>query len=56
MADYKKSFLPITDEEEMVGKAVVNAAYTVHKALGPGLLEKVYEVCFCHALAKWIFC
>jgi GxxExxY protein len=36
----------------MVGKAVVNAAYTVHKALGPGLLEKVYEVCFCHVLSR----
>ena len=24
----------------------------MHKALGPGLLEKVYEVCFCHELTK----
>jgi GxxExxY protein len=24
----------------------------VHKQLGPGLLEKVYEVCFCHELSK----
>ena len=24
----------------------------VHKELGPGLLEKVYEVCFCYVLAK----
>jgi len=24
----------------------------VHKTLGPGLLEKVYEVCFCHELSK----
>jgi len=31
----------------------VNAAYIVHKTLGPGLLEKVYEVCFCHVLNKW---
>lgn len=46
------SFLPISPEEEVLGKAIVNAAYTVHKALVPGLLEKVYEVCFCHVLAK----
>ncbi len=24
----------------------------MHKELGPGLLEKVYEVCFCHVLAN----
>ena len=45
-------FKPLTEEEEKTGKAIVNAAYVVHKALGPGLLEKVYEVCFCHVLAK----
>jgi len=49
---YKEFFLPLTSEEESVGKAIVNAAFIVHKALGPGLLEKVYEVCFCHVLSK----
>ena len=44
--------MQLSDEEEMVGKAIVNAAYIVHKTLGPGLLEKVYEVCFCHVLTK----
>ncbi|MCX6239774.1 MAG: GxxExxY protein [Bacteroidia bacterium] len=50
--EHNRSFLPITLEEEAVGKAVVNAAYRVHKELEPGLLEKVYEVCFCHVLVK----
>jgi GxxExxY protein len=39
-------------EEERIGKQVVNASFIVHKALGPGLLEKVYEVCLCHELRK----
>jgi len=38
--------------EEEVGRAVVNAAFYVHKTLGPGLLERVYEVCFCHILTE----
>lgn len=45
-------FQPLTDEEERIGKAIVEAAYIVHKEHGPGLLEKVYEVCFCHVLTK----
>ena len=43
---------PLSNEEEKVGRAVVNAAFHVHKTLGPGLLERVYEVCFCHVLSE----
>ena len=42
----------ISEEEDRIGKAIVDAAYTVHKALGPGLMENIYEVCFCHELTK----
>lgn len=42
----------LSKQEEAIGKAVVNSAYVVHKKLGPGLLETVYEVCFCHELRK----
>ncbi len=45
-------FKPLSDREESIAKRIVNAAYTIHKILGPGLLEKVYEVCFCHELSK----
>ena len=42
----------ISEREEQVARAIVDAAYAVHSALGPGLLENIYEVCFCHELAK----
>ncbi len=42
----------LSPEEEQIGKAIVNAAYKIHKELGPGLLEKVYEVCIAHELRK----
>ncbi len=47
-----KKFEPIPEELNLIGKKIVDAAYTVHKNLGPGLLERVYEVCFCHELKK----
>lgn len=52
MTKKNKEYLPIPEDLEIIGKKIVDAAYTVHKNLGPGLLEKVYEVCFCHELAK----
>ena len=45
-------YAPLSDREEKIATAVVNAAYKVHKNLGPGLLERVYEVCFVHELEK----
>ena len=46
------SFKALSGQEESIAQKTVDAAYTVHKKLGPGLLEKVYEVCFCHELSK----
>ncbi len=46
------TFEELSDNEERIGKAIVNAAYLVHSQLGPGLLEKVYEVCITHELRK----
>ena len=43
---------PLTDEEELLCQQIKDAAFAVHKELGPDLLEQIYEVCFCHELAK----
>lgn len=37
-------------EYERIAKHIVNAAFEVHKELGPGLLESVYEVCLVEEL------
>ena len=42
----------LSEREEFLGKEIVDAAYKVHKELGPGLLEKIYEACFCYELEK----
>ena len=48
----KEKFEPLSSDIESIGKLIVDSAYTIHKNLGPGLLEKVYEICFCHELEK----
>jgi len=38
--------------ENLVAKVVVDAAYHIHVALGPGLLESVYETLMYYELNK----
>lgn len=42
----------LSEKEEFLGSQLIDAAYKVHKELGPGLLEKIYEACLCHELEK----
>jgi hypothetical protein len=37
-------------EEDEIGRGVVDAAVQIHRDLGPGLLEVVYEVILAHEL------
>jgi GxxExxY protein len=39
----------IMEINQLTGQ-IIGAAIEVHKALGPGLLESVYEECLCHEL------
>ncbi len=48
----EKIYLPIPIETEKIGEQVLNAAFKVHTALGPGLLESAYEACLVHELFK----
>lgn len=43
---------PLSECEEEIAQKIVNAAYQVHCKLGPGLLERIYEICFCYELSK----
>lgn len=42
----------LSERHEAIAKTIVNSAYQVHRKLGPGLLEKIYEVCLAHEIKK----
>jgi GxxExxY protein len=44
--------IPLTEQEERIGKIIVNAAFKVHKEVEPSLLEKIYEIALAHELQK----
>ncbi|MBM3150819.1 MAG: GxxExxY protein [Chloroflexi bacterium] len=48
----QKRFAPIPVDAEVIGKKVLDAAYAVHTAIGPGFLESVYEACLAHKLRQ----
>jgi GxxExxY protein len=37
---------------EEIGQIIVDSAFKVHQALGPGLLESAYQACLAHELTK----
>ena len=47
-----KVFEPLPAKIESLAKQTVDASIRVHRALGPGLLESVYETCLAHELRQ----
>jgi GxxExxY protein len=47
-----KVFDPIPAETEHLARMTVDAAMKVHRVLGPGLIESVYEACLAHELKR----
>ena len=45
-------FTKLTDREEYLASQIVDIAITIHKQLGPGLLESVYEKIYCFELGR----
>lgn len=43
---------PIPPGVERIGRTVIDAAFAVHRVLGPGLLETVYETCLADELLR----
>lgn len=43
---------PANLNEEEIGKIILDSAFKVHSALGPGLLESVYEAALAFELSK----
>ena len=42
----------LSAETESVASGAIECAFRVHRQLGPGLLESVYEACLLHELKK----
>jgi GxxExxY protein len=47
-----KTFEEIDPETDKLAKEVVDAAFQVHKNLGPGLLENAYETCLLYEITQ----
>jgi GxxExxY protein len=50
--DAKTPRKDLSENEERVAAVIVDAAVKVHRTLGPGLLESVYEACLTHKLRQ----
>ncbi|WP_082886427.1 GxxExxY protein [Flavisolibacter tropicus] len=52
LSNTENIYLPLSEREQLLAAEIVDIAVDIHKALGPGLLESIYEECFCYELEK----
>ncbi len=52
MTQSNTGYEPLSEKEKWLAEQIVIIAISIHKAIGPGLLESVYEKCFCYELSK----
>ncbi len=45
------NYEPIPAEDEVLAHQIIGAAIEVHRVLGPGFLESIYERALCHELS-----
>ena len=50
-AQRKTNLVEMIRDKDPLTKIVIGSAIEVHRHLGPGLLESVYEECLCHELS-----
>ena len=48
----KAAEIKIIRDENAISKMILDAAFRVHSAVGPGLLEKAYETCLAYELRQ----
>ncbi|MCH8558202.1 MAG: GxxExxY protein [Balneolia bacterium] len=48
----EEEYRAIPEKHEDIGREIVNCAIKVHKEMGPGFLENIYELCLAHELTQ----